>query len=64
MDLNQTLDGGYILGGFSYSGISGNKSETVWGGVDNYADYWVIKIDSLGNIIWQNDIGGFKDDFY
>ncbi|MBK7035653.1 MAG: T9SS type A sorting domain-containing protein [Bacteroidetes bacterium] len=63
MDLNQTLDGGYILGGFSYSGISGNKSETVWGGVDNYADYWVIKIDSLGNIIWQNDIGGFKDDF-
>lgn len=56
--LQQTLDGGYILGGYSYSGISGNKTETNNG----IRDYWVVKLDSIGNITWQNDIGGSSDD--
>jgi len=30
-------------------------------GNGNY-DYWVIKLDSLGNIEWQNTIGGNSDD--
>ena len=55
---NPTSDGGYILGGYSYSGISGDKTESSLGG----ADYWVIKLDSLGNIVWQNTIGGSGDD--
>jgi hypothetical protein len=25
-------------------------------------DYWIIKIDSLGNIQWQNTIGGSLGD--
>jgi hypothetical protein len=57
--VNQTTDGGYILGGHSNSNISGNKTENRVGG----ADYWVVKTDSLGNIQWQNTIGGTNDDY-
>ncbi|MBK9046194.1 MAG: hypothetical protein IPL74_05670 [Bacteroidetes bacterium] len=54
----QTFDGGYLLGGYSNSGISGDKTEINYG---NW-DYWIIKTDSLGNIQWQNTIGGNGDD--
>ncbi|MFI5219656.1 MAG: T9SS type A sorting domain-containing protein [Bacteroidia bacterium] len=57
--LQQTADGGYILGGWSESGISGDKTEQTWG----YADYWMVKTNTSGNIQWQNTIGGFSDDF-
>jgi hypothetical protein len=54
-----TLDGGYILGGYSISDISGSKSENSLGG----NDFWILKIDSIGNIQWQNTIGGSGDDY-
>src|SRR6185436_4280504 len=56
--IQQTSDGGCILGGFSNSNISGDKTENSMGGYD----YWVIKLDSSGNIQWQNTIGGSGDD--
>ncbi len=56
--LQQTTDGGYILGGYSYSGISGDKTETSLG----VSDYWVVKLNSSGAIEWQNTIGGSSDD--
>lgn len=56
--VHQNNDGSYIIGGFSISGISGDKTE-----ISNNFDYWVIKLDSVGNIIWQNTIGGFSNDF-
>ncbi len=56
--LQQTADGGYILGGTSASNISGDKTENSLGGYD----YWVIKLDSTGAIQWQNTIGGDKND--
>ncbi|HNR19780.1 MAG TPA: T9SS type A sorting domain-containing protein [Bacteroidia bacterium] len=55
--VEQTADGGYILGGYSNSNISGDKTENCIGGFGNY-DYWIIKTDSLGIIQWQNTIGG------
>ncbi|HRA58293.1 MAG TPA: T9SS type A sorting domain-containing protein [Bacteroidia bacterium] len=59
--IQQTSDGGYILGGHSSSGISGDKTENFQGGFD----YWVVKLDSKGNIQWQNTIGGsFFDELY
>ncbi len=54
--LQQTTDGGYILGGYSRSNISGVKTENSNGGSNG--DYWLVKIDASGNMQWQNDIGG------
>ncbi|MBK7971105.1 MAG: T9SS type A sorting domain-containing protein [Bacteroidetes bacterium] len=55
----QTIDGGYLLGGYSYSNISGDKTENNNG----YVDYWIVKTDSLGVIQWQNSIGGGLDNY-
>ncbi len=52
--LQQTSEGGYILGGYSNSNISGDKTETSRGG----HDYWVVKLDGTGNISWDKTIGG------
>ncbi len=56
--LQQTSDGGYILGGFSESGISGNKSTVSVGGLD----YWVIKTDGSGNKQWEQTFGGSAEE--
>jgi len=52
--IRQTTDGGYILGGYSSSAANGNKTQPTWGG----ADYWIVKIDSLGIKQWDKDFGG------
>ncbi|MBK8415879.1 MAG: hypothetical protein IPL22_16100 [Bacteroidetes bacterium] len=57
--ITQTADGGYILGGYSASDISGDKNENNNGLID----YWIVKIDSVGNIQWQNTIGGNGYDY-
>jgi len=54
----QTNDGGYLCFGYSESGASGDKTEPLIG----LYDYWVVKLDASGNIIWQNTIGGTVDD--
>ncbi|MEO8150571.1 MAG: PKD domain-containing protein [Bacteroidia bacterium] len=55
ISLKQTTDGGYILGGASYSGIGGDKTQPLWGGA---TDYWIVKVDSFGNKQWDKDYGG------
>ncbi|MEP7170800.1 MAG: T9SS type A sorting domain-containing protein, partial [Bacteroidota bacterium] len=59
--MEQTTDAGYILGGFSFSGIGGDKTQPSWGA----SDYWILKTDSLGAIQWEKDFGGssLEDDF-
>ncbi|MFN8153762.1 MAG: T9SS type A sorting domain-containing protein [Bacteroidia bacterium] len=57
-DIKQTIDGGYILGGWSNSIISIDKTEDCYG----VYDFWIIKVDSLGGIQWQNTIGGIDND--
>ena len=57
--VSQTVDGGYILGGWSLSNISGDKTENSNGSWD----YWVLKLDNTGNIQWQNTIGGSNGDY-
>lgn len=61
LDIEQTIDGGYILGGYSASDVSGDKSEPSIG-LFGYLDFWVVKLDSFGEIIWQNTIGGDYND--
>ncbi len=52
--IHQTKDGGYIIGGSSESEISGLKTEANYGSLD----YWVVKLDSNGNVEWQKAFGG------
>jgi len=56
--LQQIGDGGYILGGYSYSGISGDKTQASQGG----ADYWIVKTDANGVKQWDATFGGSSDD--
>lgn len=59
--IEQTTDGGYILGGPSYSGVGGDKTEANFDGGE-FKDYWVVKLNSNGNIVWQNAYGAVGDD--
>ncbi|MFP3833879.1 T9SS C-terminal target domain-containing protein [Chryseobacterium sp. SIMBA_028] len=55
--IQQTSDGGYIVAGTSSStdgDIIGNH-----GGLD----YWVVKLDTNGNILWQKSLGGSSGDY-
>jgi hypothetical protein len=52
-----TPDGGYILGGYSYSGATGTKSEPNRGGNTSWADYWVVKLDANGQKQWDRTFG-------
>ena len=56
--LQQTTDGGFILGGISSSPPSGNKTSPNYGG----NDFWVVRLDSNGNKLWENEFGGPGDD--
>ncbi|MBK8416793.1 MAG: hypothetical protein IPL22_21120 [Bacteroidetes bacterium] len=55
-----TIDQGYVLGGYSFSESSGDKTQDVWGN----DDYWIVKIDSLGNKQWDRDFGGTGDEVF
>ena len=57
--LINTPDGGYLIGGHSDSGISGDKSENSKGG----KDYWLVKIDAQGNKLWDKTLGGPGHDY-
>ncbi len=49
-------NGGYVIGCTSTSNdgdLTGNNGPT---------DFWIVKIDFSGNIIWQHNYGGFDED--
>lgn len=56
--VKQTTDGGYIVTGYSSSSngdITGNHGQ-------NTTDYWVVKLDSSGNLQWQKALGGTSNE--
>jgi hypothetical protein len=56
--IEQTKDGGYILGGYSNSPVSGDKTEGNLG----IGDFWIVKLNKEGIIEWQKTVGGDQDD--
>jgi hypothetical protein len=58
--ISQTSDGGYILGGSSFSNISGEKTENSKG----ESDYWIIKLNTFGRIVWDKTIGGSNEEYF
>ncbi len=63
--VEQTSDGGYILGGYSYSNASVDKSENIIGFDEGYinSDYWIVKLNADGQVEWDKTIGGWGDDY-
>lgn len=57
-DMIQLNDGGFLLGGRSLSGVSGEKTEPNNGSWD----YWLVKIDASGNLLWDKTLGGADED--
>ncbi|QRR02451.1 CBM96 family carbohydrate-binding protein [Dyadobacter sandarakinus] len=53
-----TSDGGFLLGGSSSSGISGEKSTASKGG----SDFWLVRIDAAGKVLWDKSYGGSGQD--
>jgi hypothetical protein len=53
------INNNYYIFGTSQSGVTGNKTSPNKGG----ADYWVIKTDNQGNIIWDKSYGGSYPDY-
>jgi len=55
--IQQTTDGGYIVAGSSYSNdgdVEGNNGSS---------DFWIIKLDKIGNVEWGENYGGEETDF-
>ncbi|MBK7110244.1 MAG: putative metal-binding motif-containing protein [Bacteroidetes bacterium] len=55
-DIKQTSDNGYIVAGYT-EGNDGDVTENKGG-----ADYWIIKLDSTGELEWQKTYGGSSSD--
>ena len=57
MSIHQTIDGGYIVAGYSDSNdghVTNNR-----GGFD----FWIVKLNASGNIVWQKSLGGSSSDY-
>jgi len=48
--IQQTADGGYIVAGYTHSLGAGN------------GDFWILKLDSGGDVEWQRAYGGSRSD--
>jgi hypothetical protein len=58
--INPTTDGGYILTGYTNSP---DGDVTGWHGANPASiDVWVVKLDSLGNLEWEQAYGGSEDE--
>ncbi|MFM7080168.1 MAG: hypothetical protein ACKOYC_10320 [Bacteroidota bacterium] len=58
-DIIETPDQGYLIAGSTFSGISGNITQ----GSRGFWDYWVVRLDAQGNIVWDQRYGGPDNDF-
>jgi hypothetical protein len=50
LSIQQTTDGGFVIAGGTYSFGAGD-----W-------DFWVLKLDTSGNVAWQKTYGGTNED--
>lgn len=61
MDILRINDAYYLIGN-SHSDQGFDKSNNNFDTTLSTGDYWIIKIDTLGNIIWNRTFGGTLDD--
>jgi|GEM_PF-6034749 len=53
-------NGDLMIGGYSNSSKSGNKSESSYAGTQ---DFWIIRTDQAGTILWDKNIRGTANDY-
>jgi hypothetical protein len=53
-----STDNELLISGSSNSNITGNKTEDSFGSFD----FWIVSLDTNGNLNWQKTIGGSEDD--
>ncbi|HIG29466.1 MAG TPA: hypothetical protein EYQ50_17390 [Verrucomicrobiales bacterium] len=64
-DIMALPDGGFLLGGSSLAGSSGNKEATGWPGpIDSDRDIWLIRITEGGAKRWEQTYGGIRNDVF
>lgn len=49
-------DGGFLIAGHTFS-VNGDVTAN-----NGMGDFWIIKIDDVGNLLWQKNYGGSDDD--
>jgi len=57
--IQQTTDNGYIMVGSSNS----NDGDVRGSGNNGRSDYWIVKLDELGNLQLEENYGGSESDF-
>lgn len=58
--IQQTTDGGYIVAGNSVSNdgdVGGNHGNI------GKKDFWIVKLNTTGNLVWETNLGGFQEDY-
>jgi len=60
--MEHTADGGFLIGGTSVSGISGDKTQPNWDPGLVGSDFWVLRLDSLGAKSWDKRFGGVNSE--
>lgn len=58
-DMLRSKDGSIYLATWSLSGVSNDKTVGSYGGQDG----WMLKLDSTGDILWQQSYGGTNNEY-
>ncbi|PSR53947.1 hypothetical protein AHMF7605_10670 [Adhaeribacter arboris] len=58
VSFTETRDGGFLLGGESFSNATGDKSQASRGG----SDFWAVRVDKDGKKLWDKTFGGSNQD--
>lgn len=57
-----TADGGLLIGGSTYSVVSGDVTQPSHGTATDGGDFWLVKLDAQGKKLWDRRFGGVGSD--
>ncbi len=60
--VSNTLDGGFIITGYTQSEDGQVSGLHINSSTSRYYDYFIVKTDDLGNLVWSKTLGGYNED--